>query len=63
MLTATTMESSTKNKAYATTTYVRWAKARLRLLGVDQPELAKDIENGVVDQQRGLCLLAEDMRR
>jgi GWxTD domain-containing protein len=59
MLTATTVESSTKDKAYATTTY--------RALGegappppweVDQPELAKDIENGVVDQQRGLCLLA-----
>jgi GWxTD domain-containing protein len=60
MLTATTVESSTKDKTYATTTY--------RALGegtppppweVDQPELAKDIENGVVDQQRGLCLLAE----
>jgi GWxTD domain-containing protein len=60
MLTATTVESSTKDKAYATTTY--------RALGegappppweVDQPELAKDIENGVVDQQRGLCLLSE----
>jgi GWxTD domain-containing protein len=59
MLTATTVDSSTKDKAYATTTY--------RALGegappppweVDQPELAKDIENGVVDQQRGLCLLA-----
>jgi GWxTD domain-containing protein len=60
MLTATTVDSSTKDKAYATTTY--------RALGegappppweVDQPGLAKDIENGVVDQQRGLCLLAE----
>jgi GWxTD domain-containing protein len=60
MLTATTVESNTKDKAYATTTY--------RAVGegappppweVDQPELAKDIENGVVDQQRGLCLLAE----
>ncbi len=56
MLTATTVESRTKDKAYATTTY--------RALGegapsppweVDQPELAKDIENGVVDQQRGLA--------
>lgn len=60
MLTATTVESGTKDKAYATTTY--------RALGegappppweVDEPEIAKDIENGVVDQQRGLCLLAE----
>src|SRR5260370_17297760 len=60
MLPATTVDSSTKDKAYATATY--------RAVGegappppweVDQPELAKDVENGVVDQQRGLCLLAE----
>ncbi len=60
MLTATTVESGTDQKAYATTTY--------RTLGegapeppweVDEPEIAKDVENGIVDQQRGLCLLAE----
>jgi tetratricopeptide (TPR) repeat protein len=60
MLTATTVESGTGQKAYATTTY--------RTLGegapeppwdVDEPEIAKDVENGIVDQQRGLCLLAE----
>jgi tetratricopeptide (TPR) repeat protein len=54
------VESSTNDKAYATTTY--------RALGegappppweVDEPDISKDIENGIVDQQRGLCLLGE----
>jgi GWxTD domain-containing protein len=59
MLTATTVESSTKDRAYATTTYRALGEGAPPLpWEVDQPELAKDIENGVVDQQRGLCLLA-----
>ena len=60
MLTATTAESGTGQKAYATASYRSVGEgAPEPPWEVDEPEISKDVENGIVDQQRGLCLLAQ----
>jgi len=59
MLTAATAESGTNQKAYATVSYRSVGEgAPESPWEVDEPEISKDVENGIVDQQRGLCLLA-----
>jgi GWxTD domain-containing protein len=60
LLTATTHEAGSSQRAYATTSYRALTENGAQpLWEVDAPDLAKDVESGVVDQERGLCLLAQ----
>lgn len=60
MLTATTVETGTSQRVYATTSFRSLGDSTPGLpWEVDEPEISKDVENGVVDQERGLCLLAQ----
>jgi GWxTD domain-containing protein len=60
LLTATTVESDRGQPTYATIGYKSLGEsAPPTPWEVDEPEISKDVETGVVDQQRGLCLLAQ----
>jgi GWxTD domain-containing protein len=60
MLTVTTTESATKQTAYATVSFKALGEgAPQPPWEVDEPEIGKDAETGVLDQQRGLCFLAQ----
>ena len=60
MLTTTIVESGTNEKAYATVSYRSLGEGTPQTpWEVDEPEISKDAENGIIDQQRGLCFLAQ----
>jgi len=60
LLTTTIKESGTNQRTYATVSYKSLGEATPQTpWEVDEPEISKDAENGILDQQRGLCLLAQ----
>lgn len=60
ILTLTTQEPETNQRAYSTVNFsTRGEGAPQAPWEVDEPEISKDVENGVLDQQRGLCLIAQ----
>jgi len=60
LLTTTIVESGSTQRAYATIGYRSLGESTPQSpWDVDEPEISKDIENGVLDQQRGLCLIAQ----